>query len=45
MSKGNEIIKSIQTPLAPIGHPQMNSGKESVSNAEFGVRDKDDSKK
>ena len=28
----------IQTPIAPIVHPKMNSGKESVTNAEFGMR-------
>jgi hypothetical protein len=28
----------IQTPIAPIVHPKMNSGKESVANAEFGMR-------
>jgi hypothetical protein len=27
-----------QTPIAPIVHPKMNSGKESVTNAEFGMR-------
>jgi hypothetical protein len=26
----------IQTPFAPIVHPKMNSGKESVADAEFG---------
>jgi hypothetical protein len=28
----------IQTPFVPIVHPKMNSGKESVTNAEFGMR-------
>jgi hypothetical protein len=28
----------IQTPFAAIVHPKINTGKESVANAEFGMR-------
>jgi hypothetical protein len=32
-------VAKIQTPLAPVVHPKMNSGKETVAHAEFGMRD------
>ena len=35
---GRILNLQIETPIAPIVHPKMDSGKESVANAEFGMR-------